>query len=560
MIKKPKTAFFSLRENMISRLARLAGGFTLILAALSGVFGQLPFVSSTSGRSYNPLSGTSQPTGATAAGGSSTAFSTGSNYQFPHSSTGAVLPGDNSIDENSYMIGGGDVFFITSVESPSIRYTAVVDQSGKAYIQNVGLVDIGKVSYAEAKKTISGYISSRLKNPSEIYIMLVQTKTATVSFTGQVSAPGSYELSGATRLLDAIRAANDNSMPLASEADLRRIQRENGRDSVVYYDLLAYLHKGDGTQNPYVYPGDRIRVNAITDKVFISGAVKAPASGYYPIKKGETLSGLLSMFTLDNTADTGAIIVYQPSDNSKRTLSISEAGYLLNDLDAITVPVKKNSYGLYTASIMGEIASPGHYPIVENSTSARQLIDMAGGMKATGFFDQAVIIRPLRNLPDRFNSGAPQIGAVRPERGSSISAASASRDYAIIRLVLFNPEKVIIEPQDQIIIPKKDSFVYISGSVRNPGAYLFLPGKDSRYYVTQAGGYSSNADRSNVQVYLKYGDAVQSIEPRCVEPGSVIVVPASVQYKFLSQVVLPLLSTLVATVSLGLSIYVTSKQ
>jgi hypothetical protein len=77
--------------------------------------------------------------------------------------------------------------------------------------------------------------------------------------------------------------------------------------------------------------------------------------------------------------------------------------------------------------------------------------------------------------------------------------------------------------------------------------------------VTQAGGYSSNADKSNVQVFLKYGDAVQSIEPRCVEPGSVIVVPASIQYKFLGQVLLPLLSTLIASASLGLAIYTTTK-
>jgi len=475
---------------------------------------------------------------------------------FAHSQPGMVLPDDNSIDENEYLIGAGDVFFITAVESPSIRYNAAVDQNGKAYIQNIGLIDIGKVSYADAKKIISKHISNKLKNPSEIYVALVQTKKAIVSFTGQINAPGSYELPGSMRLLDAVKAANGNELPLASDADLRRVQCiGNGDSAVVYYDLLAYLYRGDASQNPYVYPGDRIRVSPTTDKVFISGAVKSPPSGYYPLKKGETIGEFLSMFTLDNTADLDAVIVYQPTDNTKKTVPGSKSNHVLNDLDAITVPVKRNYSGIYTASIAGEIASPGHYPIVENSTTARQLIDMAGGVKPSAFLDQAVIVRPLRTLPDRFNNSAPQMSSVRPERGSAVAVASATRDYAVIRLILYNADNVILEPQDQIIIPKKDSFVYISGSVRNPGAYLFLPGKDSRYYVTQAGGFSSNADKSNVQVFLKYGDAVQGIEPRCVEPGSVIVVPASVQNKFLTQVLLPIISTLATTIGVGLAIY-----
>ncbi|GBU20386.1 hypothetical protein R80B4_00263 [Fibrobacteres bacterium R8-0-B4] len=465
------------------------------------------------------------------------------------------VPVDNSIDESAYIVAGGDVFFISFMSLPSMRFTASVDRDGNLYVPELGLIKIGNVPLKAAKNKIMNHLAALNTQNKGYYVSLVKTKNATVSFTGQINAPGSYELSGATRLLDAVKTANGNELPHASDADLRRVQCIGSGDSAVFYDLLAYLYKGDAAQNPYVYPGDRIRINPTTDKVFISGAVRSPPSGYYPLKKGETIGEFLTMFTLDNTADLDAIIVYQPTDNTKRIISSSKADYVLNDLDAITVPVKRNYSGLYTASIAGEIASPGHYPIVENATTARQLIDMAGGVKASAFLDQAVVIRPLRTLPDRFNNGAAQMGAVRPERGSAVAVASATRDYAVIRLILYNADNVLLEPQDQIIIPKKDSFVYISGSVRSPGAYLFLPGKDSRYYVTQAGGFSRNADRSNVQVFLKYGDAVQGIEPRCVEPGSVIVVPASVQNKFLTQVLLPIISTLATTIGVGIAIY-----
>ena len=478
-----------------------------------------------------------------------------SSVSLPTSSQpGAVLPSDNSIDPDGYIIGNGDVFFIAVVETPSVRYTVAVDQAGWAFIPSVGLIEIGKISYANAKKIIADNISSKMRTPSEIYVTLIQTKKATLSFTGMIRSPGSYEFPGNTRLLDALRRANGGDLPQASDADLRQIVYISG-DTAVVYDLMAYLHKGDNTQNPYIYPGDRVRVNPTTEKVFISGAIKSPSAGFYPLKKGETLRELLSMFTLDNTADTGGIILFRSVDNASITLSGNEQNIVLNDLDAITVPVRRNLPGIFTVAITGEVASPGHYPIIENSTSAKQLIEKAGGARETGNMDQAVVIRPVRNLPDRFIAGMPQMNIVRPERGTSVAMATASLDYTVIRLILYNADRIILEPGDQIVIPKRDNLVYISGAVRNPGAYPFVRGKDSAYYIKQSGGYSNNADRSNVQVFLKYGDVVQSIEPRCVEPGSVIVVPSSVQYKVLTQVILPLVSTFATTLGVGLAIY-----
>jgi protein involved in polysaccharide export with SLBB domain len=465
-----------------------------------------------------------------------------------------VLPSDNSIDPHEYMIGSGDVFFVTVVETPSMRFTAAVDQAGRAFIQNVGLVEIGKITYAEAKEIIAERVASILRNPSEIYVTLIQTKNATVSFTGRIRYPGSYELPGTMRLLDAILAANDGDLPPPNEADLRQVVYHSG-DTIAIYDIYAYLYQGDNTQNPYIYPGDRIRINPTISGVLINGAIKIPASGFYPIKEGETLGEFLTMFTMDNTADMDKIIVYQTSDNKKITLDASGMDYVLRDLDAITIPVKQNLPGIFTVHISGEIGSPGHYPIIENNTSARQLIDMAGGPKETANMSQAVVIRPIRSLPDRFSVSAEHVSTVRPERGASIIMASASQDYTIIKLILYNADRIILEPGDRIVIPKTDTFVYISGAVKNPGAYPFMQGRDIRYYVTQAGGLSSNADKSNIQVFMTYGDLVQSVETQCVESGGVIVVPTSTQYRLLTQVVLPLVSAVMMTASVVITIF-----
>ena len=521
----------------------------LILAIFADIFGQ----SSLSGTNFGVRSRVSDPNALNFSGTSAIPASPAAALPF-QLQAGIILPNDNSINADEYLIGSGDVFFATVVELPAMKYTIAVDQSGRALIQNVGMVDIGKITYTNAKKIIAESISAILRNPSEIYVTLIQTKNATVSFTGQVYFTGSHEFPGTTRLLDAITAANNGTMPAVSNADLRQVQLTNG-DSTTVYDLLAYLHKGDKTQNPYIYPGDQVRINPTTASVFISGAIITPVTGRYPLKKGETLREFLSMFTMDNTADTNNIVVFQTAGNSQKTISLSEADYVLNNLDAITIPVQRNRPDIFTVSITGEIASPGHYPIVENSTSARQLIEMAGGPKTTANMDLAIVARPFRNLPERFANSAPPLSLVRQESGVGASMAWATQDYSIIRLVFYNSDQIILEPGDQVVIPKRDNFVYVSGSVKNPGAYPFLHGKDVHHYVARAGGFSSNADRSNIRVLVKYGDFVQSVEPRCVEAGSVIVVPPAVQYKFLSQVLLPLITTALTTVGVGISIY-----
>lgn len=538
----------------------------LTLAIFTNIFGQSQaFIRAAAGQANMPAL-TGSPADASGSLAESQSHGLGaanilSTIPMPASTllSSTVLPSDNSINQDEYIIGSGDVLFAAAVEGSNVKYTIAIDQTGKAFIPNIGLIEIGKTSYAGAKKIITEYISSKLKNTSAIYVTLIQTKDAAVSFTGTLRSPGSYNFQGTTRLLDAVRTANGGELPPLSEADLRRVQCTNG-ENVIFYDLLAYLYKGDASQNPYVYPGDRVHIHATTNKVFVSGALKTPRPGFYPLKNGETVSEFLSMFTLDNTADLDDIIIHQSIENNVRAVSISTTDYVLNDLDAITIPLKKNQPGIYAVSITGEIASPGSYPIIENLTSARQLIERAGGTTENANVEQAVILRSSKNLPVGFNAEVSRhVGAVRPERGTSVAMASSTTDHTIIRLINYNADKIILEPEDKIVIPKRDRFVYISGSVRSPGAYPFVRGKSSSYYVTQAGGHSKNADKTNTQVYLKYDDAVQAVEPNCIEPGSVIVVPASVQYKFLSQVALPLVSALATTIGVALAIYNTQK-
>jgi len=49
---------------------------------------------------------------------------------------------DNSIDADSYIVGGGDVFSIHILELPSIEYSATVDQNCDVTIPDLGLIKV----------------------------------------------------------------------------------------------------------------------------------------------------------------------------------------------------------------------------------------------------------------------------------------------------------------------------------------------------------------------------------------------------------------------------------
>ncbi len=464
-----------------------------------------------------------------------------------------TLPINNYVDENSYIVGNGDVFFISPVQIPSIKYTATVDSKGDLYIPDLGYLELGRIPLILAKQKISEYLKSKIRKETNFYISLSQVKTASVSIRGLISEPGAHNFQGTIRLFDAIKKANGDNIPALDQADLRAVKCTNNGE-VKTFDLLAYLYRNDFTQNPYVFPGDDIYIKTSSQRVYITGAIRFPASGFYPIKEGETLESFLSLFSIDSSADLESIVVQRTLEGTTTNQNLSSSDFPLHNLDAIIIPLKKNFPDIQTISVSGEISSPGSYLIKKNITTAKMIIEQAGGITSDGNLSQAVILRTSKMFSERFYQGAPNLRGIRPELGVGVTMAASTADHIVVKLAERGLD-ILLEPGDQIIIPKTDKFVYISGNVKQPGAYEFSPGKDKFYYISQAGGLSKNANKSNIQVYLKFGETTQAVQTKEVEAGSIIIVPASQEYKFFSTVFLPLISALATTIGVGLAIY-----
>jgi protein involved in polysaccharide export with SLBB domain len=509
------------------------------------------------------------------AGGGGAPISTAANYSFPPdyrlSGLGSPIASDNSIDENAYYIGGGDLFRIYVADMPSINYTGSINENGDLYLLSIGTITLGKITLARAKVLIADFVKAKLKKRSDIHVSLLKVKNVTISISGSVASPGTYTLSGHLRLWDALKIANKGrEQPATSQYlndyNLRSVGlRHLGSDSLIICDLLIYLLKGDFSQNPYIYPGDNLTVLPATNRVYIGGGIKGVLAGLVPIHQEERVGDFFTFFSFDPNADSEHILI-QRMDEMRNyqitTININakeSRDFCLKNNDVITVPYLKDFSEIFVVSVIGEVNHPGVYPISKRKTTVQQVLTLAGDYTPFANMDKAAIVRRGKIPSDLFSQGSSQdvhepLAAMRPELSSGLTMMTATRDYSVI--LMKNHPETILEPGDQLIIPRAEKMVYVSGSVDRPGAYAFSPNKNINYYVNLAGGITSRANRDNITIAEVYGDVFQTSTRTTVEDGDIIIVPLAQQYRFLSTILLPAASLFIATAGLLVGIFI----
>ena len=93
---------------------------------------------------------------------------------------------------------------------------------------------------------------------------------------------------------------------------------------------------------------------------------------------------------------------------------------------------------------------------------------------------------------------------------------------------LANPgsdEDITLREGDVLIIPTVNNTVKINGEVLYPNTVSFIQGKNARYYINQAGGYSNRARRSKAYIIYANGKVHPTFGGK-VQPGCEIVVPS----------------------------------
>jgi polysaccharide export outer membrane protein len=481
-------------------------------------------------------------------------FKQAQNLQFPIFDPN-VLTLEKPINPETYTVGPGDILSVNIWTSPPLNFLVQVTVEGTAIIPTVGEVKVAGRTLQDAKEDIIRKIRTKYIS-GEVTVTLVSPRTFYITVTGYAPRDEKYKVRSIDRVSNAILLVfypqdtleAKRVRPMLNVVNFRKIQlRRNG--VVLNVDLRKYFATGDDRYNPYLLEGDWIVLQRRDPNSFVSiyGAVNKP--GLYEFVEGDKLTDIIKIAggTLES-ADIERVEISRLDEQGK----IKEKIYvnlknILNGLaedvslernDRIFVPEERTLKQDYKVTVTGEVKYPGTYPISRNGTMLSQILKEA---RLTEYSDvQNVLV---------INGGADNPIAVRIDTllpllllknfvFPSSDSLYFSYEVDLLKSLKFNSidvEKVIsgaedyeLQDGDLIYVPPKNNFVYVFGQVNTPGFVSYEKGKDYRYYISKAGGFTQFARKGDVKVIKRKTFTWNDADDVEIEPGDYIFVPKKI--------------------------------
>ena len=82
--------------------------------------------------------------------------------------------------------------------------------------------------------------------------------------------------------------------------------------------------------------------------------------------------------------------------------------------------------------------------------------------------------------------------------------------------VAWEDKKIILMPNDSIVVKESTQTITISGEVYNPGIISYKKGKNLNYYINAAGGLTNNGDMNKIIVV--HANGLVSPKRRFINP------------------------------------------
>ncbi len=453
--------------------------------------------------------------------------------------------------------------------------------------------EIVRLNVPDYHPSVEGFdLAAALANPSQspvlhamdtirIFSRFDFENPPTVSVLGDVRVPGTYQTSGQVRLADAVHLAGGLTLD-AQMADAQVFRYLPDGKFKVFSIGLAQAIQGDAVENIILQPRDRVLIHKNPDavepaSVYLQGEVGKP--GRYPLTTNMRVADLIHVGGgLKPSADSQSadLTQYGWSDQSKLTgqraevaLSLALAGEpnsnaILRNGDVLTIRQLPgwNDLGASIA-LKGEVKHPGTYGIRPGERLS-SVIERAGGFQPNAYpygavlqrqqvrevesKAQAEILTRLRDaqtsleiLPETDGKQKEAKAVALQQAESSIEQLSASPILGRVTIRISSqvdrwrntPADIEVRAGDVMIVPKRPSYVMVTGQVFNPTAVSFRPGKSANWYLGQSGGPSALANKKAIFVIRADGSVVgakssfwsgESLSAT-LQPGDTVVVP-----------------------------------
>ena len=213
-----------------------------------------------------------------------------------------------------------------------------------------------------------------------------------------------------------------------------------------------------------------------------------------------------------------------------------DRSFTLQPYDVVSVRRSPVSVEPFKVRVSGEIAFEGSYTLEQKNQRLSDVVKAAGGVIPGAYVRGARLIRHMNEdelaRRDELIKMARQSSASADSKDSlSMEQLSLETTYSVgIHLdeALANPgcdEDVELQDGDELVIPRINRTVKISGDVLKPNTVALKEKKSYKYYIEQAGGYAKRARKSHTYILYQNGTIAKASKGD-IEPGCEIVVPS----------------------------------
>lgn len=380
-----------------------------------------------------------------------------------------------------YQLGAGDVLTVrvTSRTSPTVESRVRVEPSGVIAVPNMfGIRAVVRgQTLGEAQQALTQQVRRFLKDAT-VTLELSELRTMTIRVLGEAYAPGSYQVSAAVTLFNALYQAGGPN----PNGSYRNIQLKRLTGATKTVDLYKLLIDGDSTQDTTLQPGDVILIPAASKYVIVRGEVRRPA--IYELKGSERLRDAVRLAG-------GA----RPSGVTQNILVDSVRPGVSRQLLDINIASRdpENNPPLYDGDVV-EIFSIR--PTLANLISVEGAVDQPRNFAFREGMTVSEAITLARGLLPEAYTGRVDVFRQNPDK--SLTLLNVDLEQALKK----DPTADIkLLPNDRIVVYKQTDIQFLStrrlilrGAVQRPGTYYRAEGETVRDLLIQAGGLLPTAN------------------------------------------------------------------
>jgi protein involved in polysaccharide export with SLBB domain len=398
--------------------------------------------------------------------------------------------------------------------------------------------------------------SFHLEDGDSVSVDSIQSRLAnTVEVRGAVFHPDMYQLGGnVTSVKTLLEAAQGLTEDAITTRGIMHRMKDDRTLEVLSVDLAGIM---DGSQPDVLLRNEDVLFVPSRKEILemqtltIHGEVLYP--GVYKYAANETIEDFIlqaggltdaaSMVKVDVARRINNPYATESQDTLAMTFSFSlQNGFVINSdttgifhLEPFDEVYIRKSPGYSTQQnvyIEGEVLFEGTYTLSMKGERLSTIVERAGGLSNTAYAAGARLIRnrtseemarleSLRRAA-RMSGGRDSIDISRLDMGTTYSVG-IQLDKALQHPG--SDADIVLREGDRLIVPEYNGTVKINGEVMYPNTTGYVEGKSLSYYINQAGGYGSNAKKSQTYIIYMNGTVAKADRKHKPMPGCEIVVP-----------------------------------